>query len=214
METAGPGTIYIWMARTVSVQMPLILHHVRHELKAPRLRTWDEVFLVGWGRDSVQRSAVFWAEDDSMASLKGVSTTHSFLHFIISFPRIFMRGTLDSFCACSRSPFPGHTPQVEVTGFLWFVVTSTSALLAPLGHGKEAYVNWSEQLSFWLLDLQWGYNHINIFEGGPVVCGEWYDYIEKRTSLWWCLCSWSKGGVKQLRIKSVLLMMRWLYLSF
>lgn len=77
-----------------------------------------------------------------MASLKGVlPATHSFLHFIISFPKMFMRGTLDSFSAYSWSPFLGHATQGEVTGFLWFVVTSTSALLAPLGHGKEAYVN-------------------------------------------------------------------------
>lgn len=77
-----------------------------------------------------------------MASLKGLlPTTCSLLNFLISFPKMLMRGPLDGFRACSWSPFPGHISKVEVAGFPWPAVTSTSALLAPLGPCKEAYMN-------------------------------------------------------------------------
>lgn len=44
---ADPGTVQNGRARPMSVQMPVVLNRMRHELKAPRLRTWNEVVLVG-----------------------------------------------------------------------------------------------------------------------------------------------------------------------
>lgn len=47
-EAAGPGTVQIQKAGPLSVQVPLIVSNMRHELKAPRLKRWDEtrLFLI------------------------------------------------------------------------------------------------------------------------------------------------------------------------
>lgn len=51
---ADPGTVQNGGAKPMSVQMPVVLNCMRHELKAPRLRTWNEVVLVGRGRSNGQ----------------------------------------------------------------------------------------------------------------------------------------------------------------
>lgn len=48
VEATSPGTVQIQKAGPLSVQVPLILSHMRHELKAPRLKRWEEtrLFLI------------------------------------------------------------------------------------------------------------------------------------------------------------------------
>lgn len=58
VKAAGPGTVQIWKAKSVSIQVPLILSHMRHEIKVSRPKTWDEAVLVIRGRDNGPCSAV------------------------------------------------------------------------------------------------------------------------------------------------------------
>ena len=121
IEAAGAGTVYIWKARPVFVQMLLILSHMRQELKAPRPRSWVTVALIGGERDNGQWSATFRANGRSCGFFKMTPTHNTFFPSLHNF---FLHNIYAMTSGELLGLEPGSLSRTPCTGWshrLWLV---------------------------------------------------------------------------------------------
>ena len=152
IEAAGAGTVYIWKARPVFVQMLLILSHMRQELKAPRPRSWVTVALIGGERDNGQWSATFRANGRSCGFFKMTPTHNTFFPSLHNF---FLHNVYATTSGELLGPL--HRLEPQALAGLLLPCLLPYWLLRPC---KEAHVNRPGQCSLWPPHVYWRYNLI------------------------------------------------------